>query len=197
MTTASQQEHTGHGHHPRSIEEILAEYPRSDRGWLIPIFHDVTHAFGYIPPETVPVIAAHVGLTPIQVDAALTFYSELRKTPPAEHAVRFCMGPACYARGLHKLVRVAEHTLGIPMGGITEDRNLELQPVQCNGTCNVAPLMNIDHATYGRLKLSDVRRILTEFAQQIGHPLPDTGGQPKYLPPMVTHTQQDQGKVYP
>lgn len=186
---------THHAHH--SIEEILEEYPRSERGWLIPIFHDVTHAYGYIPPALIEPIAAHVGLTPIQVDAALTFYSELRKTPPAEHVVRFCMGPACYERGLHKLVRVAEHTLGIPMGGMTADGKLELGPVQCNGTCSAAPMMNIDAASYGRLKLSDVRQILTEFASTIGHPLPGSAEALALLPMRASSIQQDAGKIYP
>lgn len=143
------------------IDELLAKYP-GQQAWLLPILHEVHHAYGYLSRDSIEAIAEHVGMTPAQVYGMITFYSEFRTEPVGETMIRFCHGPACYLRGLHKLERVAEAVLDLKVGETSKDGRITLEPVHCNGTCDVAPVMYVNGTAYGNLRPSDVRRILEE-----------------------------------
>jgi formate dehydrogenase subunit gamma len=59
-------------------------------GALLPVLHAVQDELGYIPPETVPAIAAALNLSRAEVHGVISFYHLLRSTPPGEKTVYIC-----------------------------------------------------------------------------------------------------------
>ncbi|MBI3978167.1 MAG: NAD(P)H-dependent oxidoreductase subunit E [Chloroflexi bacterium] len=140
------------------IQAILQKYPQ-EQTWLLPIFHETQHAYGSISTQHVLDIAGYLGMTPAQVHEVLTFYAEFRQEPAPDAIVRFCQGPACYLRGLYRLQQMAEATLGVRLGQTSPDNRYSLEPIQCNGTCELAPLMFVNDVAIGNVTLDDVRAI--------------------------------------
>ncbi len=136
------------------VSELIADL-KPDDVELLKGLHRVQHEFGYIPKEAMPLLAAQFKTTPAIVFGTIDFYSELRQKPPAENVVGWCSGPACLLKGSLGIRRALEATLGCAMNEASPDGKYELQLVQCDGTCQLAPLIRSEGRYLGPLSSSE------------------------------------------
>jgi formate dehydrogenase subunit gamma len=119
---------------------------RSKPGALLPILHAVQDKLGYVPPESVPVIAHELNLTRAEVHGVVSFYHHFRTTPPGRTIVQLCRAEACQALGARALEAHAKQVLGIDFHETTADGAITLEPVYCLGNCGCGPsvLVGVD-----------------------------------------------------
>jgi NADH:ubiquinone oxidoreductase subunit E len=119
---------------------ILQEFKPND-GDLLGALHAVQEEFGWISPDGVNAVAQRLHLNASQVFGAATFYAEFRTSPPADLTVHWCSGPACRLKGGDNIRRVFETVLGFGMEDRSPDGRLGLHVQQCDGSCELAPLV--------------------------------------------------------
>ncbi len=142
----------------KQIEKIITEY--QGKKWaLIPLVQKIQEQAGYIPPETIPIIARHLGLFPAQVQGVVTFYAQLYTTPRGNNVVRVCRGTACHVRGGKSILKLVKQHLGIDEGETTEDMEYTLETVACIGVCALAPNLMINKETHGNMNPKKVARL--------------------------------------
>jgi len=122
---------------PAVMQAIAAN--RAKPGALLPILHAVQDALGYVPSESLPLIAHELNLTRAEVYGVVTFYHHFRNTPPGRAVVRICRAEACQALGARALEAHAKRTLGIDFHETTDDGAITLEPVYCLGNCGCGP----------------------------------------------------------
>ena len=144
------------------IQQLIAEF-KAGSADLIPALHKVQHRYGYIPNEACGVVARQLGLGEAHVYGAVTFYAELRTTPPPETRIDWCSGPACRLKGGEQLRRALEAVLGIGMEENTPGDRLGLHLAQCNGTCDFAPQLWVDGKVVGPLTVAETIRLAREL----------------------------------
>lgn len=120
-------------------------------GALMPLFHAVQDALGYVPKDSVPLIAQALNLSIAEVHGVLTFYHYFRKTPPGRHVLHLCRAEACQAVGAVELEAHAKRSLGIDFHGTTPDGAVSLEPVYCLGNCALGPSVMVDNQLKGRV----------------------------------------------
>lgn len=120
-------------------------------GALLPIFHAVQDALGFVPKDAVPLIAHELNLSIAEVHGVLSFYHYFRKEPPGRHVVHLCRAEACQAVGAVALEQHAKHSLGVEFHGTTADGAISLEPVYCLGNCALGPSLMIDDRLLGRV----------------------------------------------
>ena len=120
--------------------ELLAGFKPND-GDLLPALHRVQHAVGWIPREGIEAVAAQLRMPVATVFGALSFYAEFLTSPPAETTITWCSGPACRLLGGERIRQALEAASGVRLGEKTSDGRLGLRIGQCNGTCQVAPML--------------------------------------------------------
>jgi NADH:ubiquinone oxidoreductase subunit E len=132
------------------IKEIADEY--SGQKWaLIPLVQRIQNDFGYIPPQSIPIIADALKLFASQVQGAISFYAQLYTKPRGRKVVKVCRGTACHVRGGKTILKLVQHHLGIEDGQTTPDLEYTLETVACIGVCALAPNVSINDQVYGRL----------------------------------------------
>jgi len=136
------------------VSALIADLKPDDVA-LLKGLHRIQHEFAYIPKEAIPLLAAQFNTTPAIVFGTVDFYSELRQKPPAENVVGWCSGPACLLKGSSGIRRALEATLGCAMNEASADGKYELQLVQCDGTCQMAPLIRSEGRYIGPLSASE------------------------------------------
>lgn len=136
------------------VNELIADL-KPDRVDLLKAFHFIQHEFGYVPKETIPLLAGKFETTPAIIFGTIDFYSEVHTTPPAEETVDWCSGPACLLKGSTQIRRALEAVLGCEMNRTSEDGKFGLRLVQCDGTCHLAPLIRHDGRYLGPLTTSE------------------------------------------
>ena len=140
------------------INEIVVEY--SQQKWaLIPLVQKIQNEFGYIPPQSIPIIAKKLGLFTSQVQGVISFYSQLYTEPRGRSVVRVCRGTACHVRGGKTILKLVKHHLGIEEGQTTPDLEYTLETVACIGVCALAPNMVISERVYGRMNPKKVEQL--------------------------------------
>jgi formate dehydrogenase subunit gamma len=117
----------------------------------MPIFHAVQESLGYVPKDSVPLIAQALNLSLAEVHGVLTFYHYFRQSPPGRHVVHLCRAEACQAVGAVELEAHAKRSLGIDFHGTTPDGAVSLEPVYCLGNCALGPSVMIDEQLKGRV----------------------------------------------
>jgi NADH:ubiquinone oxidoreductase subunit E len=111
----------------------------------------VQGALGYVPLETVPRIAAALGVTDSDVRGVLSFYHDLRIDKPGQHIIRFCLGDSCRATHCETSLAALEKKLGCQLGETSPAGKFTLEKVYCLGNCALSPNMMIGEEIYSRL----------------------------------------------
>ncbi len=120
-------------------------------GALLPILHGVQDALGYIPTDSVPVIAKALNLSRAEVHGVISFYHYFRETPPGKQTIQLCRAESCQAMGAKHLEAHVKAKLGIDFHETTADGEFSLEPVYCLGNCACSPALQIGADIYGRV----------------------------------------------
>ena len=140
------------------INAIVGEY--SQQKWaLIPLLQRIQSEFGYIPPQSIPVIARAWGLFPSQVQGVISFYAQLYTEPRGKQTVRVCRGTACHVRGGKTILKLVKQHLGVEEGQTTPDLEYTLETVACIGVCALAPNMVVGGRVQGHLNPKKLERL--------------------------------------
>ena len=143
------------------IGELIAEY-EGQRWALIPLLQKIQQEFGYIPPESIDLIAIALGLFPTQVQGVISFYSQLYTKPQGRNVVRVCRGTACHVRGGKTILKLVKQYLGLEEGETSPDYEYTLETVACIGVCALAPNIVIGSTTYGHVNPKKVAQLFSE-----------------------------------
>jgi formate dehydrogenase subunit gamma len=134
---------------PKVHEVIVAL--KDKPGALLPILHGIQDQLGYIPAETVPVIADALNLSRAEVHGCISFYHYFRDHAPGRHTIHLCRAESCQAMGSKALEGHVKTSLGIDFHETTADGAFTLEPVYCLGLCACSPSMKIDNEVYGKV----------------------------------------------
>ena len=131
-------------------------------GALLPILHGIQDALGYIPAESVPVIAQGLHLSRAEVHGVISFYHYFRDTPPGKQTIHICRAESCQAMGGKQLEQHVKDQLGIDYHETTADGQFSLEPVYCLGNCACSPAIQVGEDIYGKVSAQSFDAIINE-----------------------------------
>ena len=141
-----------------TVEQFISDLSLGD-GEMLAALHRVQERFGFISRPAVDAIARHFHITSARVFATVSFYSDLRLSPPAETRIEWCGGPACRLKGGENVRIALESTLGVKLGEATPDGRVELREAQCDGSCHQAALVWVNGRVHGPIGGADAVRL--------------------------------------
>ncbi|MEW9617513.1 formate dehydrogenase subunit gamma [Shinella sp. S4-D37] len=131
-------------------------------GPLLPILHEIQAEFGFVPQESLPVIARELNLSRAEVHGVVTFYHDYRDHPTGRHVLKLCRAEACQSMGGDDLAERVKALLGIDFHQTTLDGAVTLEPVYCLGLCSCAPAAMLDGEVHGRVDTDLARELVAE-----------------------------------
>ena len=144
------------------ISALTGRYPQP-RAALLPALRLIQAELGCVPPQAEREVAEILGLRPIAVREAVTFYSLLRRKPLGRHHLQVCDNLSCGLRGSGAVISRLRELLGIGPGETTADGRFTLSTVECLGGCEEAPCLMIDFEHHRRLDPDKVERLIREL----------------------------------
>ena len=123
------------------VAAIVAEHAGRE-GPLLPILHDVQHAFGCVDAASEAQIAQLLNLSRADVHGVVSFYHDFHETPDLRPVVQVCRAEACKARGVEAIIDQATAAAG--------DR-VKVQTVYCLGLCSSGPAARVGDRLHARL----------------------------------------------
>jgi NADH-quinone oxidoreductase subunit E len=118
---------------------------------------------GWVSDESVEAIAAHLEISPAEVDSVATFYNLIFRKPVGRHIILLCDSISCYVMGYRKLYEALQQKLGIRFGETSSDKRFTLLPNACLGCCDHAPALMIDENLYRDVTVEMLDQIVEEY----------------------------------
>jgi NADH-quinone oxidoreductase subunit E len=132
-------------------------------GAVIGVLRECQDVVGYLPVELIDYISVGLNLSRSEVFGVASFYALFSLQPKGRNLVKVCMGTACYVKGIKEVITRIENHFQVKQGSTTSDRRFSLEPVRCLGACGLAPVMVVNHDTYGDVKSDKVVQILDHY----------------------------------
>jgi formate dehydrogenase subunit gamma len=132
-------------------------------GPLLPILHGIQEEFGFVPTESLPVIAEALNISNAEVHGVVTFYHDYRRAPAGRHVLKICRAEACQSMGSDAIAAKIQQLLGIGFHETAADGSVTLEPVYCLGLCACAPSAMLDGEVIGRLDAEKLDEIVAEI----------------------------------
>jgi len=140
--------------------EIIGRYPVA-RSALIPLLHVAQAQVGYVSDEAMEHIAELLDTTPSEVLSTCSFYEMFKRSPGGTYRVNICRGISCHLLGSDELIEHAAESLGVPVGGTTDDGKITLEAVECVAACTEAPCLQVNYRYVGGVATEDFDRLVT------------------------------------
>ncbi|MBI4372262.1 MAG: NAD(P)H-dependent oxidoreductase subunit E [Candidatus Omnitrophica bacterium] len=143
-------------------DQICANYPVK-RAAALPVMRLVQEKHGFISPEAELELADYFQIPPMDVKELMTFYTLFYSKPKGKCHIQICRTLSCALRGAEDLIHHVEAKLGIKAGETTVDGQFSLDPVECLGACEIAPMAQIDKEYVGPLSKEKLDQVLKQY----------------------------------
>lgn len=135
----------------KAAVETITRALKDKPGAVMPILRTIQDELGWVPRDSVPLIAEILNLTRAEVHGILTFYHDFRHEPPGRNIVKVCRAESCQAMGGVALAEHIKRSLGCEFGTTTADGAFTLEPVYCLGNCACSPAVVVNGELLGRV----------------------------------------------
>ena len=139
--------------------EIIEWFPRP-RSALIPLLHLAQEQDGYLTDDAMRHVAELVGATPAEVRGTAGFYEMFRFEPVGTYMVNVCTNISCLLWGGEELLEHACDSLGVKVGGTTDDGMFTVEEVECVAACTEAPCLQVNYRYRGRVTPDSFDRLV-------------------------------------
>ena len=144
------------------IEGEAAHYPKRE-AVSIDALKIVQRHRGWVSDESLRDIAAHLGMSPTDLDSVATFYNLIFRRPVGRHVIMVCDSVSCWIMGHDRIRQHLSERLGIEFGQTTPDNRFTLLPIVCLGCCDHAPAMMVDADLHSDLDPQKIDAQLKEY----------------------------------
>jgi NADH-quinone oxidoreductase subunit E len=137
---------------------------------------------GSMTDELIAEVARRVGVTPLQVNEVLSYYSMLHRKPMGKYHVQICTNISCLLVGGEELWNRATEKLGIGHKEVMADGLISLEEVECIGACSWAPAIQVNYDFHHNVTPEMLDRLLQAYRKGFpgsgtGHPQLKLAGQ--------------------
>ncbi|WP_292898424.1 formate dehydrogenase subunit gamma [Nitratireductor sp.] len=144
-----------------AVEPIIDRW-KNEEGPLLPILNGIQRELGYVPRESLPIIAEALNLSRAEVYGVVSFYHDYREKPAGRHVLKLCRAEACQSMGGDAVAEKLQKLLGIRFHETSADGAVTLEPVYCLGLCACAPSAMLNGEVIGRLDEARAEEIAAE-----------------------------------
>jgi len=125
---------------------MLESYPPGrQRSAVVPMLIYAQDEVGSVTHELVEEVARRCGVTPLQVEEVVGYYSMLHKKPLGKYHVQVCTNISCLLVGGEELYEYTAKKLGLGNKEVTADGQFSIEEVECMGACSWAPAIQINY----------------------------------------------------
>ncbi len=129
------------------FEKLKARFPAGfESSLVLPCLRRIQEDRGFIADSDIAGLAAWLGVPRIQIEEALSFYTQFRRKPIGRWHVQACRNVSCSMRGAERLIDHLRRKLGVAPGETTPDGRFTLSTVECLGSCGTAPVVMVNDA---------------------------------------------------
>ncbi len=143
---------------------LLASYPEGrQRAALIPMLLFAQDEVGVLGKEVIEEIASRLGLSILDVEEVISYYTMLSRRPRGKHHIQICTNISCMLLGADQLLERAKKKLDLENGGVTPDGQFSLEEVECLGACSWGPAVEVNYEYHHHLTPEKLEMLIDQL----------------------------------
>jgi NADH-quinone oxidoreductase subunit E len=143
------------------LANLVENYPPGRlKGALIPMLMYCQDEVGSVTREMAEEVARRLGISTLEVDEVVGFYTMLREKPMGKAHVQICTNISCLLWGGEELWNHATKKLGIGHNEVSADGQISLEEVECIGACSWAPAIQVNYDFHHGVTIEKLDQIL-------------------------------------
>ena len=124
-----------------AIDKAVAKYPADQRQSAVMAALTIAQSEkGWLATEIMDFVASYLGMPPIAVYEAASFYGMYNLSPVGAHKITICTNLPCALSGATAAADYLKQKLGIGFNETTPDGLFTLKEGECLGACGDAPV---------------------------------------------------------
>ncbi|HEX6488476.1 MAG TPA: NAD(P)H-dependent oxidoreductase subunit E [Candidatus Dormibacteraeota bacterium] len=144
----------------REIRELPAKFPEL-RSAVMPALDLAQEETGHLTPDVMSEVAHALNLDPGYVEGVATFYTLFHTRPIGKHRFYVCTNLSCALRGGNEIYEHIQAQVGVhDPEEVSADGLFSVEPVECLGACEYAPMLRLDHAFHYDLTTEKVDALI-------------------------------------
>lgn len=147
------------------FQRLRQRYP-SARATLLPVLWLAQREFHVITPEVADYVGSLLELPGSDVYSVASFYTMYNRRPVGRYHIQVCRNVSCFLKGCHGVIAQISERLGIREGETSQDGGFTLSTVECLGSCDTAPMMQINENYYENLTPARIDEILAQLSSE-------------------------------
>ncbi|HEU4523254.1 MAG TPA: NAD(P)H-dependent oxidoreductase subunit E [Thermoanaerobaculia bacterium] len=144
------------------FEWILTRYPTKEAA-LLPTLHLVQQTWGWISPEAVHYVSELLDLSPATIFGVVSFYDMYNQKPVGKYYLKVCTNLSCMVTRAYDLYEHLCDKLDVKPGETTKDGRFTVGEVECLGSCNTAPVVQVNNEYHENMSIERMNELLTRL----------------------------------
>ncbi len=128
----------------KRFDYILTRYPTKEAA-LLPALHLAQEVWGWISPEVVHYVGSLLDLSPATVFGVVSFYNMYNQKPVGKYHLQVCTNLSCMVNNAYDIYDHLCAKLKVKPGHTTADGLYTVTEVECLGSCDTAPVVQINN----------------------------------------------------
>ena len=104
---------------------------------------------GWLSAETINVVSKVMDIPVAQIEEVATFYTMFNMKPQGKHHIQVCCTLSCAMAGAREMTDLMMKECGVKsLGEVSRDGKFSFSKVECLGSCDTAPMLQINRDPY-------------------------------------------------
>jgi NADH-quinone oxidoreductase subunit E len=131
---------------------------------IIPCLYKAQEENGWISTEVIDALAKEMDLPHARIWEVAKFYTMFNKEPVGKYHIQVCCNISCCMAGGREMTEFICKKLGVKENEVSENGKFTVSRVECLGSCDTAPMMQVNDEYYENLTEESVEKLLkSEF----------------------------------
>lgn len=145
------------------VQTLLAEFSHHRKSVAPSLLQIAAEEFGGLEDETLTWISSLTDVPEDELAAIAKYLDLLKPQPAARHRILVCTHTHCASAGSKDFLEQIESSLATAAGGSSADGKYELYAVQCLGSCDYAPVIQVNRDQFLGVTAERIADILREM----------------------------------
>jgi formate dehydrogenase subunit gamma len=116
---------------------------------LADLLAQLQQQLGFIPPQSIPLIAEVTGLERPAIYKAIELSPSFTLKAPGKHVLYICSADNCCSKGGLELAATAKRVLGVDYYHCDASNSVRIEPFRCLANCANGPSISLDNVVQG------------------------------------------------
>ena len=146
----------------KTIEAVKKEMQRyeSKLSAVLPALYIVQHEQNWVSPEAMHELSSIMDIPVAHINEVATFYTMYNKEPVGKYHIQVCTNITCSMKGGREMTNYICKKLNVKTGEMTADKKFTVSKVECLGSCDTAPVLQVNYDYHESLTEEKIDKLL-------------------------------------